>query len=68
MTFFAAATRFAAITYPHAIVFDEVYFRETALRYLEGSYFFDLHPPLGKLLLAGWAKLFGVPYLTATNF
>ncbi|MBV9060756.1 MAG: phospholipid carrier-dependent glycosyltransferase [Pseudonocardiales bacterium] len=60
LTFFAAATRFAAITYPHAIVFDEVYFRETALRYLEGSYFFDLHPPLGKLLLAGWAKLFGV--------
>ncbi len=37
-----------------------MYFRETALRYLEGSYFFDLHPPLGKLLLAGWAKLLGV--------
>jgi dolichyl-phosphate-mannose-protein mannosyltransferase len=60
LIFLAAMTRLAAITHPRAIVFDEVYFRETALRYLDGSYFFDLHPPLGKLLLAGWAKLVGV--------
>ncbi len=60
LTFLAAITRLAAITHPRAIVFDEVYFRDAALRYLRGSYYFDLHPPLGKLLLAGWAKLFGV--------
>lgn len=60
LTFFAAVTRLSAITHPRAIVFDEVYFRGFALRYLDGSYFFDIHPPLGKLLLAGWAKLFGV--------
>jgi dolichyl-phosphate-mannose-protein mannosyltransferase len=66
LTFLAALTRLTAINHPHAIVFDEVYFREYALRYLDGSYFFDLHPPLGKLLLAGWAKLLGVR-ATATS-
>jgi dolichyl-phosphate-mannose-protein mannosyltransferase len=60
LTFLVAVTRLAAITHPRAIVFDEVYFREAALRYLDGSYYFDLHPPLGKLLLAGWARLVGV--------
>jgi dolichyl-phosphate-mannose-protein mannosyltransferase len=60
LTFLAAVTRLSAITHPNSIVFDEVYFREFALRYLDGSYFFDIHPPLGKLLLAGWAKLLGV--------
>ena len=63
----AAATRLMGITYPHAIVFDEVYFREYALRYLEGKYYFDLHPPLGKLLLAGWAKLVGVSATAAST-
>ena len=60
LTFLAAVTRLTAITHPHAIVFDEVYFREYALHYLDGKYYFDLHPPLGKLLLGGWAKLLGV--------
>lgn len=59
LTFLALATRMAAITHPRATVFDEVYFREFALRYREGSYFFDIHPPLGKLLLAGWGRLVG---------
>lgn len=67
LTFLAAVTRLTAISHPRAIVFDEVYFRETALRYLEGSYFFDLHPPLGKLLLAGWAKLVGVTATAASS-
>lgn len=55
----AAVTRLAGISYPNAIVFDEVYFRDYALRYQSGSYYFDLHPPLGKLLLGAWAILIG---------
>jgi len=34
LTVLAAVTRLTAITHPRAIVFDEVYFREDALRYL----------------------------------
>lgn len=56
----AVLTRFLWLTRPRAIVFDEVYFRDAALRYADGSYYFDPHPPLAKLLLAGWAKLLGI--------
>ncbi|HUR75755.1 MAG TPA: phospholipid carrier-dependent glycosyltransferase [Sporichthya sp.] len=56
----AVLTRFVWLTRPRAIVFDEVYFRDAALRYKDSSYYFDPHPPLGKLLLAGWAKVTGV--------
>ncbi|MGA8845882.1 MAG: phospholipid carrier-dependent glycosyltransferase [Nocardioides sp.] len=55
----AAVSRFAFLGSPKAIVFDEVYFREYALRYQEGTYYFDLHPPLGKLLLGAWAWISG---------
>lgn len=59
LTVLAAVTRFAFLDRPRAIVFDEVYFREYALRYQEGTYYFDLHPPLGKLLLGAWAWISG---------
>jgi len=60
LAFVAGVTRLSAITHPNAIVFDEVYFRDYALRYQTGSYYFDLHPPLGKLLLGAWAAIFGI--------
>jgi dolichyl-phosphate-mannose-protein mannosyltransferase len=56
----AAVTRLALLYNPRATAFDEVYFREYALHYKQGTYYFDLHPPLGKLLLAAWAELAGV--------
>lgn len=56
----AILTRLTAVTTPVSVVFDEVYFKNFAGHYLDGRYFFDIHPPLGKLLLAGWAKLLGL--------
>ena len=40
-------------------VFDEYHFAEFVHDYIRGSYFFDIHPPLGKLTLAAVAKLAG---------
>lgn len=53
----AVISRFWGLFRPPETVFDEVYFKAFAAHYLDGHYFFDIHPPLMKLILAGWAKL-----------
>lgn len=53
----ALVTRLWQLGLPPAIVFDEVYFRQFAANYLSGHYFFDIHPPLVKLLFAGFGSL-----------
>ncbi|SCV67439.1 BQ2448_5050 [Microbotryum intermedium] len=65
----SAMLRFWRINHPHSVVqltfesffarlfsFDEVHFGKFASYYLRREYFFDVHPPLAKLLLAfaGW--------------
>ncbi|CAG8499641.1 7149_t:CDS:10 [Paraglomus occultum] len=49
-------TRFWHISNPSEVVFDEVHFGKFASFYLKRTYFFDVHPPLAKLMLAamGW--------------
>lgn len=54
LTIIAFATRLWGLFTPVAVVFDEVYFKVYAGDYLTGSYYFDPHPPLGKLLLGAW--------------
>lgn len=56
VTAVAAFVRFRILGYPDKVVFDEVHFGKFASYYLEGTYFFDLHPPFAKLLIAfaGW--------------
>lgn len=55
LTIAAFITRVWGLYNPPATVFDEVYFKAYAGDYFSGTYYFDIHPPLGKLLLAGWA-------------
>ncbi len=65
----AFATRLWSLYKPNSVVFDEVYFKAFAAHYLDGRYYFDIHPPLGKLLLAGFAHLLNLSannLLTAT--
>ncbi len=54
------ATHFAFFGTPNEVVFDEVHFGKFISWYEEGSYFFDIHPPLGKLIMVGAAEVFHV--------
>ena len=53
-------TRTLELFRPNAVVFDETYFKVFAAHYLDHHYFFDIHPPLGKLIFAGFAYLTGL--------
>ena len=53
------ATHFAFFGHPAETVFDEVHFGKFVSGYFTGQYFFDIHPPLGKLMIAGMAKVSG---------
>ncbi|RKP15399.1 Dolichyl-phosphate-mannose-protein mannosyltransferase-domain-containing protein [Piptocephalis cylindrospora] len=46
------ATRFYMLHQPGKVVFDEVHFGKFASYYLRRTFFFDVHPPLAKMLLA----------------
>jgi dolichyl-phosphate-mannose-protein mannosyltransferase len=45
-------TRFWHLSYPAKVVFDETHFGLYASKYFSHQYYFDIHPPLGKLLFA----------------
>lgn len=51
-------TRFLFFGHPDETVFDEVHFGKFVSGYYTREYFFDIHPPAGKLIIAGFAKLF----------
>ncbi|SCU91858.1 LAFA_0F06282g1_1 [Lachancea sp. 'fantastica'] len=55
-TLIAFIVRFKELPYPREVVFDEVHFGKFASYYLERTFFFDVHPPFAKMLIAfiGW--------------
>ncbi len=50
---------FAWLGTPNSAVFDEVHFGKFFTAYFTHQYYFDIHPPLGKLIIAGWGWLWG---------
>jgi dolichyl-phosphate-mannose--protein O-mannosyl transferase len=57
ITILAFWTRFWRLGHPWAIVFDEVHFGGFTNSYIKSEFFFDIHPPLGKLIMFLFAKL-----------
>jgi dolichyl-phosphate-mannose-protein mannosyltransferase len=45
--------------FPGQRIWDEIYFPVMARKFLEGTYQFDLHPPLGKFIIAVGIAIFG---------
>jgi dolichyl-phosphate-mannose-protein mannosyltransferase len=64
----AFVLRFWRIDLPKYVVFDEVHFGKFASYYLSNSFFFDVHPPLGKLVFAfiGYCNNFNGSFLFTT--
>jgi dolichyl-phosphate-mannose-protein mannosyltransferase len=56
---FGLVTHLHLFGHPREIVFDEVYFAQFVSHYFSGTYYFDIHPPLAKLIMAGAAQLLG---------
>ncbi|KAI5451339.1 Dolichyl-phosphate-mannose--protein mannosyltransferase 4 [Naganishia albida] len=56
VTLLALVMRFWKIEHPAQVVFDEVHFGAFAGQYIRREYYFDVHPPLAKMLnaLSGW--------------
>ena len=52
VSFIALATRLWLIADPDLVTFDEVHFGNFTNWYIRKEFFFDIHPPLGKMIMA----------------
>jgi len=59
LTYFAAATRYRGLEEPDHVCWDETHFGKHASWYIKNEFFFDVHPPLGKMLIAFVGELSG---------
>jgi len=58
--FFSLFSHFIYLSSPSEVVFDEFYFGRFGSSYISKTPYFDIHPPLGKLMLGGAAWLFNI--------
>ncbi|KAK7073628.1 Protein O-mannosyl-transferase 2, partial [Halocaridina rubra] len=54
-----AATRFYKVSEPEHVVWDETHFGKFGSWYINRTFFFDVHPPLGKMLIGAFGYLTG---------
>jgi dolichyl-phosphate-mannose--protein O-mannosyl transferase len=56
---FSLFFHFYRLSFPSKVVFDEQWYASHAASYFANKYYFDVHPPLAKLLIAFFGYLFG---------
>jgi dolichyl-phosphate-mannose-protein mannosyltransferase len=56
----SALTHYWHLFTPRVLVFDELHYERFAGNYLTGRFYFDVHPPLGNLIYAAFARLLQV--------
>ncbi|XP_022241341.1 protein O-mannosyl-transferase 2-like [Limulus polyphemus] len=59
VVFLTAATRLYKIEEPDHVCWDETHFGKMGSWYINHTFFFDVHPPLGKILIGMSGKLTG---------
>ncbi|KAI8084503.1 Dolichyl-phosphate-mannose-protein mannosyltransferase-domain-containing protein [Halteromyces radiatus] len=59
VTLISVFVSFFRLRHPSSAVFNEEYIGKCISHYINGTYFYDIHPPLGKLLLAYLASSVG---------
>ncbi|XP_076034374.1 protein O-mannosyl-transferase 2 [Oratosquilla oratoria] len=55
----SAGTRFYKVGEPEHVVWDETHFGKFGSWYINQTFFFDVHPPLGKMLIGAFGYLTG---------
>lgn len=59
LTIASFSSRFYKICEPDVVSWDETHFGKFASFYLKNENYFDVHPPLGKMMLAGFGRIYG---------